>query len=256
MKLLRTAAFVCSVAFSAVVSAADAGASAVIERAREFIGGDKVLNRVTSLKLVGDLEVVQDGIKVKPEERTRKSKIEFIFQKPTSQRITRDDGVNREIIGLADYDGWTRVEPIANPGKWRMAMHDVQKIRRLQASTFDSLNFFSGIESRGGRVESRGETKIDGRDAVNLAFIHPGDVVFTRSFDKKTGQLLQTVTEDGEQVREEGEQRVEGIRFPQRLVSVVTRGEVVITATITFTEIRVNEKFDPAIFEMPNPNTK
>jgi outer membrane lipoprotein-sorting protein len=84
---------------------------------------------------------------------------------------------------------------------------------------------------------------------VMVAFIHPNNIVFTRWFDQKTGELLQTQTESGGLIREEGEIKVNGIRFPKKIVTTIN-GK---SSSITFTKIQVNQSFPESLFEVPMP---
>lgn len=231
--------------------------AAIIERAREFLGGDKVLNQVTSLHFTGTVEIKIEGAGAPAGTTPVKNDIEFIFQRPLDYLMKRTDTKGKETVGLSGYDAWSMIEIPGQPT--RLIMESPARTWNLQASAFDSLNFFNGIESRRGSVTLKGDTTIDGKPAVRVSFLHPGKVEFIRVFEKKTGRLLSTEMADGVVLREEGEQVVSGVRFPQRVISISTRGDtpektVTTTTTITISAIKVNEKFDPAIFLMPNPN--
>jgi len=220
----------------------------IISKAREYVGGERALAAVTSLRYVGRMELVEAG---DGEPRKDTGTIELIFQKPGQQRITQVIGKVKQVIGFASR------EDVDNPLRAQVAIMNLRQLRRIQAETFENLSFFRGAETQGGRVEARGEATIAGRAAVKLAFVYPGAATFLRSFDKQTGRLLQTETEDGSVVREEGEVVVNGIRFPQRYVQVSknARGDVM-TNTITFDQILVNETFDPALFNLEIPGAK
>jgi len=226
----------------------------IISKAREYVGGERALAAVTSLRYVGRMELVEAG---DGEPRKDTGTIELIFQKPGQQRITQVIGKVKQVIGFASGEAWRRREDVDNPLRAQVAIMNLRQLRRIQAETFENLSFFRGAETQGGRVEARGEATIAGRAAVKLAFVYPGAATFLRSFDKQTGRLLQTETEDGSVVREEGEVVVNGIRFPQRYVQVSknAHGDVM-TNTITFDQILVNEKFDPALFNLEIPGAK
>lgn len=230
-------------------------AADVIERAREFLGGEKVLKRVTSLHFTGTIEIKLDGAGAPAGAKPVMNDIDFVFQRPLQYRMTRSDARGgRETTGLNGYDGWTMVEIPDRPKVVRML--DPDRIWALQASAFDSLNFFGGIETRRGTVSLKGDTTVDGKPAVQLMFAHPGKIDMLRTFDKKTGRLLTTVFTDGQTFREEGEQTVEGIRFPQRVVSTLKKTdaagkEVVVTTIISISGIKINETFEASKFDIP-----
>lgn len=221
-------------------------ADAIVEKARAFIGSERVINALTSLHFTGTL-VASDGVS---------GTIDLVFQKPKQYRVVqvlqKNGKETKDTYALDDFDGWERKEDTAHPDSALILLLPPAEIRRLQANTFENLYYYRGIEQRGGRVEYRGEAKIDGRDAVKVAFIHVGGIVFVRTFEKKTGRLILTETDRGDQIREDGEIVVDGMRFPQRVVSTGTgRDGKKITFTIAFSAIRVNEKTDPSIFAVP-----
>ena len=82
-----------------------------------------------------------------------------------------------------------------------------------------------------------------------LAFIHPGNISFNRYFEKGTARLLKSVTENGGEIREEGELMVNGIRFPKTLINKSPDGQ---SATITFESIKVNEPLPAGDFAVPD----
>jgi len=246
------------VALSTVVLAGALLAGASVEdtlaRAREYVGGERALAAVTSLRYVGRMELSEAD---EGQPRQVSGTIELIFQKPGQQRITQVIGKVKDVIGLANGEAWRRREEVGNPLRAQVAIMNLRQLRRIQAEAFENLSFFRGAETQGGRIELRGEARIDGHEAVKVAFVYPGAVTFVRSFDKKTGRLLQTETDDGAVVREEGDLVVNGIHFPQRLVSLSkSQAGGQVTSTISFDQIVVNEKFDPALFNVEIPGSK
>lgn len=229
-------------------------AAAVIARAREFIGGDAALKKVQSLQFVGTHEIAVEGGDVKAENRAFRSKIEFVFQKPMQYLMVRSDEKGRETVALSDYDCWVLFEEFADPSKTRLRVESPPRIRSLQANAFDSLNFFAGVEARGGTVSVQREDVLDGTPVVRLSMVHPGNVEIIRVFDKKSGRLVLTEMDGGFEIREEGEQWVNGVRFPTKVVSTTKRGGVTQRSIITIESLKVNEKVDPARFVMPDPN--
>jgi hypothetical protein len=221
----------------------------VIAKARSYVGKERDLDGVRSLHYRGRIEV-RDAAGVLQEGSS--GTIELILQKPAQQKVVRVVGQLRDVVGLDDLTGWHRVEQVADPAKGRTTVVPLAQLRRVQASTFENLAFYRGLERRGGRVELRGESTSGGRPVVRVAFIHPGDIVFLRSFDRETGRLLVTEGQDGERMVEEGELVVHGIRFPQRLVtSGKTEDGSTLAITLIFDEITVNETFPADLFAVP-----
>jgi hypothetical protein len=112
--------------------------------------------------------------------------------------------------------------------------------------------FFRGIERVGGKIEDLGPVNVDGVACQKIAFIHGPTIVFTRYFESETGRLVLTETEAGGAIREQGSVVVNGVRFPQTIITVTkAAGGKVQTVTINFEKITVNEVFPPAFFAVP-----
>ena len=177
---------------------------------------------------------------------------ELIVQKPGQQKEVHVIGKVRDTVGLDDLTGWERIERVGEPAKGRTAVVPLAQLRRIQANAFENVAFYRGLERRGGRLELRGETTVDGRPATCIAFIHPGEIVFLRSFDRETGRLLLTEGQDGERIVEEGESVVQGIRFATRIVTSARHADgKALVVTLIFDEIKVNEVFPPETFAVP-----
>ena len=113
---------------------------------------------------------------------------------------------------------------------------------------FENLNFFRGIEKVRGTAENLGIVKRDGRDAHRVIFRYGGGLFYERLIDVKNGELLLTVNDQGLEIQEVGEIRVDGIRFPQKVMTLVN-GEII--NTVSFETITVNEQFEDDVFELP-----
>ena len=98
----------------------------------------------------------------------------------------------------------------------------------------------------------QGLTTIGGIACHKVAFAHSDDIIFHRYFEEATGRLVLTETESGASVREHGEIMVNGIRFPQMILSTSKgkdgKNE---TVTITFDKITLNETFPDSVFAVP-----
>jgi hypothetical protein len=232
----------CALVFSSAISASAgaiaAEADAIIARARAFLSSESALDSVKSIRFTG---TIAEGTE------TRGS-IVITLKKPFQQRIERTIGDEREVTALDDFDGWSRRENLANPEELRLTLLSSDHIRRLQANNIENLNFFKGTDRRGGSVELRGDATIDGIACVKIVFIHGRGIEFVRYFDKATGRLVMTETENGGEIRERGEQVVSGIRFPTSLESTYDGRTVV----ITFDSIEINGDYPNSLFAVPS----
>ena len=93
------------------------------------------------------------------------------------------------------------------------------------------------------------DATIDGIVCAKISFIHSDNIVFHRYFDKGTGRLVKTETANGGEIREEGVLKVDGIRFPKKIINKASTGQV---TTIVFDEIVLNESFPPSHFAVPS----
>ncbi len=217
--------------------AASSTAADVIAKAREFLGGDAALDAVNSIRFSGTI-FMQDGTS---------GDIEILARKPMQQRITITIGNIREITALSGYDGWRKVENLRQAGDWELTLLNAPQIQRLRANTIENIGFFNGLPGARPDVELVAEETIDGVEVARIAFKYTGRVQFLRTFDKATGRLVRTVTEDGGVLTEEGEIVVQGVRFPKKLVTRAEAG----TSTVSFTRIQLNEAFEDALFDVP-----
>lgn len=236
----------------ATVSFGAESADQVIARARAWLGSEKALNAVTTIRFKGTLDttakVPSAEDKNKLVDRQISLPAEIIFQKDYQQRITVSDTKVIETTALDGYDAWQKKANPANPSQWQVTLLDAGQVKRLRANTWENLSFFSGIERRGGAVELGGDVTVDGIACVKLSFIHADNIVFRRYFDKATGRLIKTETENGGEIREEGEIVVNGVRFPKKVINKAVGGQV---TTITFDSVVLNESVPASEFAVP-----
>ena len=246
--MMRSRCFVflsCALGFVAPSLWAD---PAILDKARAFVGAESALQAVEAIRFTGQLEVVGEG--AGGEDST--AQLEILFQKPDCQRITATSGTRSETTALDGYDAWQRVSDTADASQWRVTLLGPDQIKRLRANTFENLSFYRGIASHGGRVEDRGTATVDGVNCQKIAFIHGPGIVFTRSFELSTGRLVLTETESGTQIREEGELRAGGLRFPKQIVTVNPLPDGGSrTIRVTFDKVEVNPAVDPEAFAIP-----
>ncbi len=219
----------------------------MIAKARAYLGSDADLNAVQSLRMVGQLEV-SDSTNSSP----GTAQLEIIFQKPDRQRITATSDQRTETTALDGYDAWQRVSDPADPARWQVTLLGPDQIKRLRANTFENLSFFGNIEKVGGRIEDKGVVTVDGVACRKLAFVHGPGIVFTRSFDIATGRLMLTETDSGTSIREQGEIRSGGLRFPQKIITTnaLPDGSKRVI-TVLFSSVEVNPTLDPSLFALP-----
>lgn len=231
---------------------ASAAEPAIVAKARQRLGSEDVLNGVSSIHYVGTL-VITD-----PTDATKQTRaaIDIVFQKNDQQRIRATSDRIIETTGLDDYEGWQRKEDPADPTRLpQQLVLNREQLKRIRANTWETLNFFRGLESRGGKIEDLGAATIEGKACQKIAYIHAPDIVFYRFFDTATGRLVMTETENGTTLREEGEIVAGGVRFPKTLIttSKIRREgkELTQTTTINVEKVTVNEVFPKSFFSTP-----
>ena len=226
-------------------------ADEIIARARAYLGGDAALAAVNSVHLIGTFN--PDGASP-ADPKSEKIGVEIIVQKPYQQRIVVTASGLTETTALDGYSAWEGKRE--GGGAWQINVLGADQVKRLQANTWDNLNFFKGIEKRGGTVESLGATTVDGHPAVKLAFTHDAGIVYTHYFDPVTGRLLLTETAQGMSTREEGEIVAGGVRFPRQVTqttrTVDDKGQPVTQILVlNFDKVTLNETFPASDFEIP-----
>ncbi|MDD3179405.1 MAG: hypothetical protein PHQ04_03540 [Opitutaceae bacterium] len=257
MNYLRFAVSTAALLFGSAGLHAAGPADDMIAKARAFLGTESALNAIKTIHYTGTLEftdrVSSDGDKTKLVDQKINVPIEIHFQKPMQQCVMANSTKVLETTALDGYDGWQRRQDAADPTKWQLTLLDKEQIKRLQANTWENLNFFKGPGNAGGRVDYLGEARAEGRDCVKLAYVHAPTIIFYRYFDKLTGRLLLTETESGAMIREEGQMVVNGVRFPKKVVNKGTDGRITV---ITFDQVIINETLAPSLFAVPSLSIK
>jgi outer membrane lipoprotein-sorting protein len=232
-----------------VFSVSASAQSAIITKARAFLGPEATLDAIKSVHYTGTL-ITADAADTTKQTRAT---IDIVFQKPEQQRIVATYDKFTETTALDGYEAWQRVQESDNPAKWRQTPMSAEMVKRLRANTWENLSFFRGIEKAGGRLEVMEPATVEGVACQKVAFIHAPNIAFVRCFDQSTGRLVLTETENGSTIKEEGEMIVEGIRFPKSIVtqSKTAAGKASVV-TITFEKIQLNETFPPSLFASPS----
>ncbi len=223
-----------------------------IAKARAYLGSESDLNAVTTIHFFGKLEGTQ---KVPaPDDKTKmidqqvSLPTEIIFQKPYEQLMTLTRPDSTIITALDGYDGWSKTFNAKDPKQWRFTLLTAQEVKQLRANTWENLFFYAGIEKKGGRVELVGDVMVDGAACGKLSFIHAGNIIFQRYFEKTTGRLIKTETDNGGEIREEGELIVNGIRFPRKVINKGPNGQI---TAIVIDKVVLNENLPASEFIVP-----
>lgn len=234
--------------------AAGAAEPAILAKARSFLGSETTLQAVTSIHFVGTLVTADPADPAKP----TRAQVDIIFQRPYRQRITINYEKTVEETALEGYDAWQRLQDATDKTKQRLMLLSPEQIKRLRANTVENLSFYRGLENHGVTIEDLGSATIDGVACQKVKFSHySGSIAFARYFNLATGQLLLTETESGGEIREQGEIRVDGLRFPKTLVTTTKSATgLPQTVTITFEKITVNENFPADFFSIPSIPTR
>jgi len=233
---LCLAVLMCS--FTSSVQAADSQVKEVLSFARSYLGDEASLNAVESLRFAGEFSYGEGQV----------GKIEILMEKPCHQLQVMHTGESVIEVGLDDIEAWKKTYREGSPDKFRLLMAQLVELKRLRANCFENLNFYSTKRIPGRRIDYLGKVEVDGIEAHQVRFSY-GSVSFTRHFDVETGQLVMTRLENGEEIREDGEIEVAGIRFPKKLITRSADGDINI---ITFKTIEVNPEIDDTIFEVPS----
>lgn len=221
----------------------------MIAKARAYLGSEAALNAVTSVHYIGSMQAPNSSDPSKPIPVT----LDIIFQAPYRQRTVRTAPTLIDTSALDGYDAWHRVQDPKDASKWRMQILVPEEIKRQRAIVWENLAFYRGLEKEGGTVRDEGTVTVAGVLCRKLAFVHSDAIIFYRYFDEVSGRLVQTETEAGSVIREQGEVMVNGIRFPRMIVNSLKDADgKEQTVTITFDRITVNEQFPASIFAIPS----
>lgn len=243
---LRFLSTVC--AALSVAAGVTAAEPAIIAKARALIGTEAALNAVNSVHFTG---ILTTSDPVDPSKKTS-APIDIIFQRPDQQRIQASGPRIIEVTALDGYDGWQRQQETADPTKWQQTLLGPDQIKSLRANTLENLSFFRPPAGSGVKVEESGTASFDGVDCVKISYTHAPKIVFIRYFEKTTGRLVFTETAAGGTIRESGEIRVNGIKFPKSIVTTSKNAAGQLQrVTIDFEKVVVNEQFPSSMFNPP-----
>lgn len=216
-------------------------AEALIQMAREHLGGNERLEGVVSLKYTGRID---------SPDRDRAGRIALYLKKPLKQRIEIEtESGTVEVTAVNGYEGWILSRGI-DERLSEVKVMDPQNLNRMLVSTWENLNFFARPVAHHGKIHFKGKTEYRGRPVYELHVVYPGGKpTYIRFFDRQTGELVGSKTDDGLEFIESGMIQVDGIQFPRKIEAL--RGERRVHL-ITFEEIEVNPELDDGLFEFPS----
>ena len=220
---------------------------AVVGLARAYLGPQSTLDGIRSIHYVGTLERLDPD---RADKLVEHVSLDLTFAKPLRQHLViRGPKISRTTV-LDGYDAWDMLKDNADPRKVRVTWLQPGVVKALRADTWENLYYYRVAE--GGAVEDKGPAKVDGTDCERVAFTHDPDAVYERYFDRDTGRLVLTVR-GTETFRESGEIRVDGVRFPKKIVSTQkTASGVDAVTTVAFDSIVLNEPLDSDLFSAPS----
>ncbi len=221
---------------------------AVVGLARAYLGPDSTLDAITSIHLVGNLERVDSDHADKGPIR---GTIDLVFAKPLRQRQVVRLHDATETTVLDGYDAWDLLQDNADPSKHVLTWMGAADIKAIRASTWENLYFYRPSRNEVA-VEDKGPATVGGIACERVDFVHGPAIVFERYFDRDTGCLVSTLR-GPETLRESGEIRAGGIRFPKTVVSVQkTASGKDLVSTVNFDSVVLNEPVGPFLFVAPS----
>jgi hypothetical protein len=235
---------------SSLSAALTAGAEpAVIGLARAYLGPESSLDSVRAIHFRGTLDRVDPDHAERGVEHAR---LDLIVVKPDRQRqIVRGEKVTETTV-LDGYEAWDYLADNADPSKHVMTWLRASDIKALQATTWENLYFYRGRPGDASVVD-KGPATVEGIACERIDFVHTPTIIFERYFDRDSGRLVHTIV-GKEELREDGELRVDGIRFPRTVVSTrKTASGKDLTSTVTFESIVLNEPESASTFAAPAP---
>jgi len=237
---------VCAGALIACVAAR--AEPAVVGLARAYLGPDSTLEAITSIHFVGNLERIDPD---HADKGPMRGTIDLIFAKPLRQRQVVRLPEATETTVLDGYDAWDILQDKNDPAKHVLTYLGAGDIKLIRASTWENLYFY---RDRSGdvAVEDVGPATADGVACERVDFTHGPGIVFERYFDRDTGRLVSTLR-GKETIRESGEIRANGVRFPKKVVSVQkTASGKDLVSTVVFDSVTLNEPIGPELFAAPS----
>jgi hypothetical protein len=231
-----------------VAGAEDRQATAILDRAIKALGGEEALAKAEVISWTSKGKIYLEGT---PNGFTLRTTLKGL-DRSRAEFGGEFDGSGIELVTILDGEkGWRRFNGTILELNERELAGERQNAY-LQAISIKML----ALKGTGFKVESKGEEKLEGKQASVLKVTGPDGKDFTLSFDNETGlpvrRTARIVNYDGTIVDEEttfeDHKEFGGIKFATRGTS--TRDGIKF-AEVVNTEIRVREKADAAVFSRP-----
>lgn len=218
-------------------STADPKATAILKKARDYIGRESDLRKIKSIRYFGKIT----------NEEGDEGTVEIYIRAPYQQLqiVTLNETVSE--FGLDDYVAWRKVYLAGKPDNYQLYPATAEQLKRTRANAFENLNFFSTETTYTRKIDYLGTDTFEGKQ-VEKVKIRYGKVFFIRYFDSSTGELLYSEIENGEGIKERGEMIVDGIRFPKGVANFLNGDQV---SFVEFELIEVNPEVDDSLFAQP-----
>ena len=212
-----------------------------LAKARAYLGSDAKLDAVRSVRFTGVL-VYGNG---------DSGTVDIVYKKPQHQQIVSVINGLREVSTLKRTEAWRKIERYDRPGSWELNLYETNDILRMQANVRDLFDFMKVPSARVGKVTYEGEQEIDGVMTRALRFDHGSGIFFIKYIDPATGRLNRSVNDLGMVFVPTGEKMVDGVRFPEKLVTRFLTPLGVESLELTYSGITLNEDIDNARFDVP-----
>lgn len=218
--------------------------SDIINRARATLGTEKVLNSVVTLRMVGSLEPADS--------RVPAATVLIVARKPCSQRleIRVDDMVETTIL-----NGRKACIIRSNLKEDASQMRELTgpELERVYHSTRQFFNFYRPDFKNGERVSHEGMVTHREERCHKIKYAYPDGLETIRFFSVEDDTLVATITDNGVESVNRGEQLVEGIKYPKS-IDYFEDGRML--HSIELSEVQVNQPLTSGIFKIPKAPEK
>lgn len=213
-----------------------------LKKARAQVGTEAALKAVETLQYEGTIYDKDNQLV---------GQLKLSFARPNNQRLEIVKDGFLEVTAVSRYSGYFQRFDGDGKSVFLKAMN-VSQVKRLQANSYENLNFFSGPrQTRSGKITLEEKSIRDERNAHLLKFAYPDGFFYARYFDADTGELMATTSSDDDFVRiEEGDIVVKGVTFPKEVKTLDKDANLL--NRVVFEKILVNEGVDESLFELPS----
>lgn len=216
----------------------------IINRARATLGTEKALNGVVTLRMVGSLEPANSKVPA--------ATVLIVARKPCSQRleIRVDDMVETTIL-----NGRKACIIRSNLKEDASQMRELTgpELERVYHSTRQFFNFYRPDFKNGERVSHEGMVRHREERCHEIKYAYPDGLETIRFFSVEDDTLVATITDNGVESVNRGEQLVKGIKYPKS-IDYYEDGRML--HSIEFSEVQVNQPLTSGIFKIPKAPEK